>query len=378
MSASPRYIVIGNTENRRVTMFVDELARAGAPKPVVLSHHELLTQDLEPLRDIPDEPHVVRFDSCGESFDVEKALLRAGYEDAAEYGASTLEPSEVDALEFDLGKILCPRQHHFGFERYVRRVAEVYAERPSWRVLAQPDAILQMFDKRETSALYEEHGIPVPEPVRGIESADMLRARLEDLGISSVFVKVSCSSSASCLAIYSRRADREQITTTIEMTPGGWYNSLRLRRYTSREDVDTILSFLISEGAQIEQAVSKARLDGAFFDTRVVVIDGEPAFTVVRQNRHPITNLHLGGWRGDLEALRAAVPEEMARAVDETCRAVAARHAVFAFGLDILYEAGFRSHRVLESNAFGDLLPNLERDGLSVYGWQIRHAPTDR
>ncbi|MEO6775629.1 MAG: hypothetical protein ABI467_21890 [Kofleriaceae bacterium] len=29
-------------------------------------------------------------------------------------------------------------------------------------------------------------------------------------------------------------------------------------------------------------------------------------------------------------------------------------------------------HRVLEGNAFGDLLPNLERDGLDVYGWQIR------
>jgi len=29
---------------------------------------------------------------------------------------------------------------------------------------------------------------------------------------------------------------------------------------------------------------------------------------------------------------------------------------------------------MLEANAFGDLLPNLERDGLSVYAWQIREA----
>ena len=40
----------------------------------------------------------------------------------------------------------------------------------------------------------------------------------------------------------------------------------------------------------------------------------------------------------------------------------------------LMYEAGFRGHRVLEANAFGDLLPNLTRDGLSVYEWQVRQA----
>jgi hypothetical protein len=29
---------------------------------------------------------------------------------------------------------------------------------------------------------------------------------------------------------------------------------------------------------------------------------------------------------------------------------------------------------VIEGNAFGDLLPNLWRDGLDVYGWQIRRC----
>ena len=27
---------------------------------------------------------------------------------------------------------------------------------------------------------------------------------------------------------------------------------------------------------------------------------------------------------------------------------------------------------MIEGNAFGDLLPNLTRDGTDVYGWQIR------
>jgi hypothetical protein len=39
-----------------------------------------------------------------------------------------------------------------------------------------------------------------------------------------------------------------------------------------------------------------------------------------------------------------------------------------------MWRADRKSHVVLEANAFGDLLPNLERDGLSVYEWEIHHA----
>ena len=37
-----------------------------------------------------------------------------------------------------------------------------------------------------------------------------------------------------------------------------------------------------------------------------------------------------------------------------------------------MFEPDFTAHRVIEGNAFGDLLPNLERDGLDVCGWQIK------
>ena len=43
-------------------------------------------------------------------------------------------------------------------------------------------------------------------------------------------------------------------------------------------------------------------------------------------------------------------------------------------GLDVLFEPGLAHHRIIEANAFGDLLPNLTLDGLSVYRWEIRAA----
>ena len=56
----------------------------------------------------------------------------------------------------------------------------------------------------------------------------------------------------------------------------------------------------------------------------------------------------------------------------QSCVAVQRSSGAFHVGVDVMFEPGFRTHRVIEGNAFGDLLPNLERDGLDVYGWQIR------
>ena len=57
-----------------------------------------------------------------------------------------------------------------------------------------------------------------------------------------------------------------------------------------------------------------------------------------------------------------------------SCRQVSRCHRSFQVGVDLMYEARFKGHRILEANAFGDLLPNLRREGLCVYGWQIRQA----
>lgn len=373
MSDRPTYLLIGNPDNRRVQMFADELRAHDHPEPVVLSHTELLDSDLSALDALPDQPYVVRLESVGEDFGIEKRLLHLGYDAALDAGCHVVEPEQIDALTYDRGRILCPRQQHLGFHRYLERLDEVLARHPQWRALSTPAAIRTIFEKRETSRLYQAEGVPVPAFVDA-DSVDELRAYMDEHRVPSLFVKISCSSSASGLAIFNRQGGRERVTTTIEVTPDAWYNTLRIRHYKSPDQIEQVLGFILSEGAQIEHDIPKARLHGAFFDVRIVVIDGEPVFRVVRQNRHPITNLHLGGWRGDLEVFEREVPPELCEAANESCRTVARLHDVFALGIDVMFERNWKSHRVLESNAFGDLLPGVERDGLSVYGWQIRAA----
>ncbi|WP_425334831.1 STM4014 family protein [Myxococcus stipitatus] len=367
------FILIGNAENRRVTLFQEALTRQGLAPAHVVPWRELLANP-SLLSDLPDTEAIVRIDASGESWDVEKALLKRGHAEAVKLGCSVLEPEQVETLREEHGRIVCPRQAHLGFLSVLSELESCFAKHPRWKVLQSPASIADLFDKRITSRKYAARGIPVPEPLDDVTDTQSLRERMREQDCREVFVKVSCGSSASCLAIFRSHRGRESLVTTIEVTESGWFNSLKVRRIEAPERVEEILGFLLREGSQVEHSIPKARLSGDFFDCRVLVVAGEPAFTVVRQSRGPITNLHLGGKRGDLEALQAAMPGKTWEWAMESCRAVARVHDSLHVGIDLLFEEFFEGHRVVEANAFGDLLPNLRREGLTVYEWEIREA----
>jgi glutathione synthase/RimK-type ligase-like ATP-grasp enzyme len=369
--AAARFLLIGNPENRRVTLFQQALAQAGLAPARVLSWLQVLG-DMRVLSSLPDAPLFVRLESPGESAAVERALLLRGWRAAHKEGCSTLSPAELQALVPQHGRILAPRQAHLGFLDVLEALEEVFAAHPRWRILNPPRSVAELFDKRLTSRKYAALGIPVPTALPTVHTPQQLRETMRAHGVHTVFVKLASGSSASCLAVYSRKEEREHAMTTVQQTPEGWFNSLKVCRVPEGPKLEALLAFLLAEGSQVEQAVPKARLSGHTFDCRVLVVAGEPAFTVVRQSRHIITNLHLGGWRGSLTELAARVPPEVHAAAMDSCRRVHAAHGCLHVGVDLMYEAGFGGHRVLEANAFGDLLPNLTREGLSTYGWEIR------
>ncbi len=371
---APSFLIIGNPENRRVGLFQRALRSRGRPPAKVVAHLDVLRG--EGLDDQRQAPALVRLDATGENPDVERALLALGYDDAVRAGVSTIDPDALAAQTPEPGRILCPRQHHFGFLRYLERLQRIFDRHSRWRVLQPISSVRELFDKRLTSRRYAAAGIPVPDSLDGVATPDELRRAMHVRSWRGVFVKLTCGSSASCLAVYrlSESSSSGVVMTTIRRTPEGWFNCLRVQRVADPRGVDEILAFLLREGSQVERSVPKARLDGSFMDCRVLVIAGEPAFVVVRQNTHPITNLHLGGWRGDFDALRRVVPADSWAEAMDSCRRVAALHRCFHLGVDLLFEPGFRRHRILEANAFGDLLPDLTRRGLDVYEWQIEEV----
>ncbi|MFV8754873.1 STM4014 family protein [Nannocystaceae bacterium ST9] len=369
-----RFLILGNPANRRVGGFVEALRERGQPEPIVIAHRELLREP-ERLLALPDEPLLVRMDSTGEDPEVESLLLEQGWPDAREAACTSISPralSERGGVRF--GEILAPRQHQLGFVRYLDRLAAAFAQRPSWRILQSPTSVAELFDKRVTSRRYAALGIPIPEPLDDVSTPDRLRELMLARRWPAVFVKLACGSSASCVALYQCHRERERLLTTTHVRPDGRFNSLRLQELHERAPIDALLEFLIAEGSQIERAIGKARIGSRVFDLRVLVIAGEPVFVVPRASPHPITNLHLGGIRADLAAVRDRVPPDAWRRAMASAREVFAAHQCLHVGVDLLFESDLHGHRVIEANAFGDLLPGLERGGLSVYAWEIAAA----
>jgi glutathione synthase/RimK-type ligase-like ATP-grasp enzyme len=356
-------------------MFAAALAARGRPAPQVVAWCDLLDEPAR-LGEIPDEPSHLRIDSFGENHAVDQRLWARGFSRAVAEGVQTIAPDRARSLVADRGRILAPRQLHLGFLDALDDLRPILTAHPSWRVKPSPDSIAALFDKRVTSRLYEAAGVPVPERLDGIQSRTELRAKMAERDWPAVFVKLASGSSAAGLAVYHQRGPSEYLVAPIELAAPDelgtrLYSTLRIHRYDDARRIDEILAFLLGEGAIIERAIPKARLDGRLFDLRVLVVAGEPAFVVARTSTHPITNLHLGGRRGDLSLLDEECPRDAWSAAMDSCRRVFAAHDCLHVGVDLLFEPRYRGHRVVEANAFGDLLPNLTRDGLSVYEYEI-------
>ncbi|MFD7964927.1 STM4014 family protein [Streptomyces zaomyceticus] len=360
MTAGPRLVVVGDPAGRRVAFFQDALRTAGLPGARVVSWPEVLRGR---ARFAAGE--TVRLDSPGEDMEADR-LLR-GIDD----------PTRVEGTGLWYERFLAAVS---GLARSVTGAGAVLVDDPA--------ELAALFDKRLSHGLLRAAGVPVPEsPTSGpsapaLRGWEELRSSTARAGLRRVFVKLAHGSSASgVLALESNGAGRVQATTSVERGPDGrLFNSLRVRRYTSEREVAAIVDTLAPDGLHVERWLPKAVQDGRAADLRVVVIDGRATHAVLRTSRSPMTNLHLGGARGDLEAARAAITAAGGRWTDalEVCeRAASAFPGTRCVGVDLLPATGWRRFAVGEVNAFGDLLPGLtglpgsSAEGLDTYAAQV-------
>ncbi|WP_329267151.1 STM4014 family protein [Streptomyces sp. NBC_01451] len=353
-SASPRWAVVANGDNRRVGLFAAATEAAGHGTPRVVEWRDVLREGGHDFAD--DE--LVRLDSPGESAEVD-ALLR-GVDD----------PTRVEGSALWYGRFL-----------------ECVASLRGGRRLDDPVDLAVMFDKRLCHERLLRAGVPVPPsptsgggvPVR--DWADV-RGLMEEAGLRRVFVKLAHGSSASgVLAIETTASGRIRATTSVERAEEGrLHNSLRVRRYTEEREIAAIVDTLAGDGLHIERWLPKASLGGRSADLRVVVVGGRATHAVVRTSRSPLTNLHLGGARGDLAAVRALAGDRWAAALETSERAAACFPGTLCVGVDLLPAVGWRRFAVGEVNAFGDLLPRLTglpgsgAEGLDTYAAQVAAA----
>jgi hypothetical protein len=371
-----RFVVIGNPGSERIDFFQGALVRQGQPEARVVPYAELIAGRAK-LRDAVQGGGVVRIESPGECFEVEKAILSVGAElcdEEGSYARATRE--QVERLEFDRGAILYPRQWYIGYRRVLGLIAEQLRDCPPHTMMSSPGDIATMFDKPGCHALLESHGIPVPRGLGRAGSFDELMERMSEARCYRVFVKLAHGSSASGVVAYRVSGDRHEATTTVEMAPGPdglrLYNSRRLRVYTDRREIAALVDALCRHRVHVEQWLPKGGLDGRTFDLRVLVIAGKARHVVVRLSRGTVTNLHLSNMRTGLQALLARVDGSVWEAARRTCeRVMEVFPSTLYAGIDLLITSDLRRHAVAEVNAFGDLLYGAVHDGMDPYEAEI-------
>ncbi|MEZ0090315.1 STM4014 family protein [Streptacidiphilus sp. EB129] len=341
------FTVVGNPGSRRVALFRAAARAAGCPEPVVVAWRDVLCGEY-----ILAEGTLLRIDSPGEDDEVDQLLRGSAF--GPDWAPARAEGSAA---------------WYRGFTAALRSIAGTAAATPGCTVLGDVDEIAAMFDKRRAHTLLDTAGVPVPpaldqgtRPVAGWED---LRTRLAASGLRRVFVKPAHGSSGSGVAaLVLGPLGRASATTSAELvrTADGQvrlFNSLRVRRYTDESDLCALFDALAADPLHVERWLPKATQQGRPADLRVLVTAGRATHAVLRTSRHPMTNLHLGGQRGDLDLVRDIAGPGWRRLIDTAEQAAGCFPRSLSIGVDVLPAIGWRSHAVGEVNAFGDLLPRL-------------------
>jgi hypothetical protein len=374
-----RYVMIANPGTKRCETYRTEFgaywqARGAAVELEVVPWAEVISRDgnLDELKAF-DSPAIVRMESPGKDDNATRLLLEAGARE------NPSEPAR-NWRELDLpkGLLVRPGLLYRGFRRVLRGLRKSFDVRPHLKPTACPLAIAEMFDKRATCRKLEKASVPLPEmltdatllvrPIGG--SAPRVPIRCPSAW-PTTYVKLNTGSSATGIVVLYTDERAIRGTTTLAEIEGQFYNS-RLVRNLSGTELERAVRFVISEGAIVQRGIPMAQIDGQNFDVRVVCVYGQPVATIFRLSHHPMTNLHLGGRRGDYDRCRAAIPtRNWLDALDHCADAAGCFDSAIA-GVDLLFERGFRRHYILEVNAFGDFFPGwTDAKGRSIHAMEI-------
>jgi len=370
----PDLVVIGNVGDKRVELFQATLARLGLPAARLVEYLDLIAKRVE-LADVLTTKSIVRIESPGRNFEVERALLALGGECEEPEGEgryARLSRKTIEELRFEKGLVLPSRQWYLGYCVVLAQIARVVEPGHLFNL---PVDIQLMFDKRACHAFLSRQGIAVPPSLGPVYTYDELLELMREKRCSQVFVKLAHGSSASGVVAYRWQGERHQAMTTVQMVFGvngtRLYNSRVIQVYRQQKLIARLINALCEQRVQVEQWIPRASYAGQTFDMRVVTIAGQPRHCIARLSRSPLTNLHLLNKREESAKIRELVGETVWERALADCQGAAQLLRSLYTGIDLLFSADLQRHAIVEMNAFGDLLPGLLYQGRDTYTAEI-------
>ena len=357
-------LLLATAGSKRVRLMQAARAHLRLPPAQVLEWRDWLRQPA--LLDAAlAHPGLLKIEPPGDDPATHLLLLQAG--------CRLLERPPVAAPAH--GELLAMDAWFAGFTSAMTTLALQLADLPQARVLNAPVEISLMTDKLACQRHLAAHGVPIPALLGPVHGYDHLRSLLHEHQLDRVYLKPRYGSSASGVVAYRRnKAGRQQATTSAALyrTEGitRLMNSKRMARYASEHDIAALVDALAAQELYAEAWLNKPRCADSHYDLRVVTLAGQPAHRVARIGDQMMTNLHLDNRRGDAAGLLNAADLAALEATSaQAARAFPHSHVT---GYDLVVRQG--QARVLEANAFGDLLPGLLWQGIDTYTAQLAHA----
>jgi hypothetical protein len=366
-----RIVIVGNAGCRRVAGFQEALRTQKLSPATLVSYQELIRRQRCFSHQLqPDD--WVRIECATEDLDCRKAIAELGYEAAVAEGRSVLSSKQIERLVTSRGPLIPPRQLHLGFLT-VLRVLDAGLCLSGANPINSPANIALSFDKVECQQAFARAGVSVPEFFPSPSTYEELKALTGGQG--HFMLKLAHGAGAAgCLALNFSSGRVSAITTVVleSLENVVLANcSKRPIHLMDETQIAAIANWICGEKAQLERWLPKARIGGSSFDLRLLVLRGRVCHAVVRCSKSVFTNLNLGNQRGDWDRLKERLPSSTRSSITEACESIGRCLSGSLYsGVDLLVTPQHQVH-VLEANAFGDFLPNIQHQGEGTYAAEL-------
>lgn len=365
------WLLIGPRGSRRLRGLQQALRERGLGAAEELHYEALLDDPGLAFEAIARRPHaLVKIESPGEAPRLHAALIERGWR---RLGEPAPRPRELEHGEL--------AYQHYWFAGF-RDLLDALPAQANY--LNPPDDIAGMSDKLACQQRLRAHDVATAPLLGRIDGYAHLRELMREHACAQVFVKARYGSSgAGVLAYRCNRQGGEALYGSAELVETGSageatvrvFNSLKPRRYGDSRRIARLIDAIAAQEAYAERWIAKPRApDGGagHYDIRTIALDGRARHRIARIGRGPLTNLHLGNRRVELDDwLDADAMRTLDAATERAATAFAGSRMI---GFDLILREG--RAWILEANAFGDLLLNLQWQGLSTYQDQAGMAAT--
>ncbi len=148
------------------------------------------------------------------------------------------------------------------------------------------------------------------------------------------------------------------------------FNSKKIQQYRQKEDIQLIIDGVLQQENLVEQWLPKASVKHKTYDLRIVCLDGEIIWRVVRTSSQPITNLHLQNQAYCFESLELSAAK--VTEIDTLCQnAMRLFPGIRLAGIDVLLTTSLTPY-IIEINGQGDLIYQDAQQNNLIYQAQIR------